>query len=162
MPEAKAFNTYRDVSQMTTQAKSQHKHTGRSDIDLFPPFFQMSEAFIEDVKKENPDEIDLDGRKVGSKPTLFRYMIHKGNLPESEKSTTRLANEAQNLLGAGSLTTARTAVTVFYYLLENPSWRKRLSDEVGPLMAEWPHNPPTWAQLEKLPFLQAMIQEALR
>lgn len=122
----------------------------------------MATKHIEDTKKEDPAMVDLDGTKFGSKPTLFRYLIHKSQLSEADKNTHRLANEAQSLLGAGSVTTARSASMAIFYLLKFPSFGERVEEELKDIMADWPDNPPTWPELEKLPFMQAIIRESLR
>lgn len=106
--------------------------------------------------------IDLDGTKFGSKPTVFRYLIHKSQLSEADKNTHRLANEAQSLLGAGSVTTARSATMSIFYILKVPKFRRRVEEELKDIMSDWPNNPPTWPELEKLPFMQAVIRESLR
>jgi cytochrome P450 len=99
---------------------------------------------------------------VGGRPTLFRYMVHESGLPEADLTVDRLTKEAQILLGAGSVSTARTLHFVAFYLLSNPSMHERLEDELKDTMAKWPIERPTWSQLEKLPYLQALIKEGLR
>ncbi|KAJ8129175.1 hypothetical protein O1611_g4459 [Lasiodiplodia mahajangana] len=84
------------------------------------------------------------------------------DMPASEKSEERLAKEAQLLLGGGTVTSARTISCATYYILTRPDVAKRLGDELRQPMAEWPTHVPTWAELERLPFLQAVIKEALR
>ena len=83
-------------------------------------------------------------------------------MPESELSNERLANEAQVLLGAGTATTARTLLLTTYYILSNPAIRSRLEEELQQPMAKYPQVVATWAELEKLQFLQALIKEGLR
>ena len=84
------------------------------------------------------------------------------DIPESELSTERLSREAMVLFGAGTATTARTMGFISYYLLTNPHMKERLSNELAPLMADYPNNLPKWADLEKLDYLQALIKEGLR
>lgn len=83
-------------------------------------------------------------------------------MPESERSPERLAKEAQLLLGGGTANTARTIGFASYYILANPEIRARLQEELKDTMADWPQRVPTWAELERLPFLQAIIKESLR
>ncbi|CAH0032931.1 unnamed protein product [Clonostachys rhizophaga] len=128
----------------------------------FNTYREMATKHIEDTKKEDPSKIDLDGAKIGSKPTLFRYLIHKSDLSEEDKDTHRLANEAQSLLGAGSVTTARTATVCIYYLLKCPDICARVQEEIKEFVADWPEKAPTFSDLEKLTYLQAVIKEALR
>lgn len=81
---------------------------------------------------------------------------------ESERSEERLIKEAQVLLGAGTATTARTMGFASYYILSRADLRFALRNEVSEIMKEWPNSVPTWAQLEQLPLLQAIIKESLR
>jgi cytochrome P450 len=83
-------------------------------------------------------------------------------MPESECGTERLSREAMVLFGAGTATTARTMGFMCYYILTNPHMRERLNDELKDVMAGYPNNLPTWQELERLPYLQAMIKEGLR
>lgn len=83
-------------------------------------------------------------------------------MPECELSDERLAKEAQVLLAGGTSTTARTFSFISYYILANPDIRSRLQEEVRETMADYPERVPSWAELEQLPFLQALIKEGLR
>ncbi|KAF2866566.1 cytochrome P450 [Massariosphaeria phaeospora] len=99
---------------------------------------------------------------IGGRPTLFRYMVDESGLPEADLTVERLTKEAQILLGAGSVSTARTLHFITFYLLLNPPMRERLEDELRETMVGWPDKQPSWSQLEKLPYLQALIKEGLR
>lgn len=83
-------------------------------------------------------------------------------MPESERSEERLTREAQVMLGSGTVTTARTIAFASYYILSRPHIRHRLEEEVKHTLAHWPQCVPSWADLERLPFLQAVIKESLR
>jgi cytochrome P450 len=84
-------------------------------------------------------------------------MVNESGLPEEDLSLERLTKEAQILLGAGSVSTARTLHFITYYLLSNPHMRERLEQELRDAGER-----ATWSQLEKLPYLQALIKEGLR
>jgi len=73
----------------------------------------------------------------------------------------QLQNEAQVLFAAGSHTVGTTLMVGAYYLLRSPEAKKRLEAEVR---AAWPvlDQPPSYEELEKLPFLTAVIKETLR
>jgi hypothetical protein len=49
-----------------------------------------------------------------------------------------------------------------FYILSRPKLRKALCEELGVPMANWPRCIPTWAELEKLALLTAVIKETLR
>lgn len=89
---------------------------------------------------------------------MFRYTVNKSGLPEEDLSLERLTQEAQSLLGAGSVSTARTPHFIVYYLRSNPHMRERLEQELSRGIGELA----TWSQLEKLPYLQALIKKGLR
>lgn len=95
------------------------------------------------------------------RPTLFRFLVNSG-LPASELSHERLSKEAQVLIGSGTITTAGTMCFIVYHIMANPHVRKRLEEELAPLMADYPAKKPTWAQIEKVEYLQAIIKESLR
>ncbi|KAL9620400.1 MAG: hypothetical protein Q9160_005100 [Pyrenula sp. 1 TL-2023] len=99
---------------------------------------------------------------IRGQSTLFRYMIHESGLPEADLTVERLTKEAQILLGAGSVSTARTLHFIIFYLSKNPSMRERLEEELKDTLAGRPGEWPTWSKLEKLPYLQALIKEGLR
>lgn len=98
---------------------------------------------------------------VGGRPTLFRYLVHESGLPDEDLTVDRLTKEAQILLGAGSVSTGRTLHFIIFYLLSNQHMRERLEEELSQELKD-PRDQPTWSQLEKLPYLQALIKEGLR
>jgi cytochrome P450 len=99
--------------------------------------------------------------KPSDHASLFHYLAIS-DMPQSEKSEERLAKEAQVLLGAGTASVARTIGFASYCILANSDIRSRLKHELKDTMAGWPQRAPTWVELERLPFLQALIKESLR
>ncbi|KAI0969500.1 cytochrome P450 [Xylaria arbuscula] len=93
--------------------------------------------------------------------SLFHHVANS-NMPASEKSEERLAKEAQLLLGGGTVTSARVTSCAAYYILTKPDVVQVLKEELRIPMAQWPTHVPTWAELRRLPYLQAVIKEALR
>lgn len=83
-------------------------------------------------------------------------------MPESERSVERLAKEAQVLLGGGTASTARTIGFASYYILSRPQLQEALKEELSQTMRDWPVHIPAWADLERLPLLQAILKESLR
>lgn len=112
------------------------------------------------AKHENSKSA-LKSTSVRNRTTLFRHIINS-DMPESELSNERLGKEAQVLLGAGTASTARTLGHISYFILANSSIRSRLEAELRELMAKYPKVVVTWAELEKLSFLQSLIKEGLR
>ncbi|PNY27758.1 Trichodiene oxygenase [Tolypocladium capitatum] len=113
---------------------------------------------IETAKTEN-----LTAESIEKNPnsSIFRHIV-SSDLPESEKSSERLSREAMILLGAGSVTSARALGLVSYYVLSNPRIEKRLREELREVTACYPDKVPRWADVEKIPYLQACIKEGLR
>ena len=83
-------------------------------------------------------------------------------MPESELSVDRLSKEAQVLLEAGTVSTARTLDFIFYYVTANESVRERLSNELKDIMAQYLERLPSFTQLERILYLAAVIKEGLR
>ncbi|KAF1959561.1 putative cytochrome P450 monooxygenase [Byssothecium circinans] len=128
---------------------------------LFNDWKDMCERHILDIKREKHTSPDVHTQPKGKRTTLLRSLVHS-DLPESELATPRLVNEAQVLLGAGTIGTSRVLDLIAYYIVANPSIRLRIAEELDEVMREWPARKPTWAELEKLPYFQAVIKEGLR
>ncbi|KAJ9602459.1 hypothetical protein H2200_013002 [Cladophialophora chaetospira] len=105
------------------------------------------------------DEPDHE-RSKEQPTTIFRELI-KSDLPAEDKTLTRLADEAQMVLGAGGETTAQSLVRTFYHLLQNPKAVKKLRDELNIAMPE-PNKIPPLATLQNLPYLNAVVEEGIR
>ncbi|CAO2651135.1 Nn.00g094320.m01.CDS01 [Neocucurbitaria sp. VM-36] len=118
----------------------------------------MAEAHIHEVLKQKASGKLPD---LGEKQTLFQNLV-RSNLPECDLTLDRLSKEAQVILGAGTVSTARTLDFICYYILSNRSIKQRLVEELEAVMSDYPTHAPTWAQLERLPFMQALIKEGLR
>lgn len=118
----------------------------------------MMAQHIRQSKAENAGGKNYD---EGASRSIFRYIV-TSDMPESEQSVERLSREAMVLFGAGTATTARTMGFMCYYILNNPAMKQRLQDELVPLMGEYTSNLPKWTDLERLPYLQALIKEGLR
>ncbi|KAI1857354.1 uncharacterized protein JN550_013234 [Neoarthrinium moseri] len=129
---------------------------------MFRDWRIMSVEHIIDAKrrKENGGVL-VDPEDKMKCETLFDHLVHS-DLPESELSTERLASEAQVIMGAGTVTTARTMDFLAVHILLNRVVHERLLDELREPMRDFPERIPSVAELEQLPWLQACIKEALR
>ncbi|KAL4935415.1 hypothetical protein BDV06DRAFT_228854 [Aspergillus oleicola] len=119
------------------------------------------------VARENIDRIfqgkNSKASSTGQKnSTSLFHQVADSDMPESERSPERLAKEAQVLLGGGTASTARTIGFASFYILDQPQIRERLKEELSGVMAEWPARVPSWAELENVAYLQAIIKESLR
>ena len=121
----------------------------------------MCDEHIGLAKREKAALGSKDTTTTGARLTLFRHLVNS-DLPSSELTDERLSKEAQVLIGSGTITTAGTMGFICYYIMSNPAIRKRLEEELKPVMEGYPEKKPTWAQLEKVAYLQALIKEGLR
>lgn len=119
-------------------------------------FWQALTKKIDAVK-----EAHRTNTEGGMAPTIFHGLISNPNLPESEKVTDRLLDEARVLIGAGTDTTANTLAALTYHILANPEVLKRLKAELAEAMPD-AEAMPELARLETLPYLTAVIQEGIR
>ncbi|KAL4932039.1 cytochrome P450 [Aspergillus undulatus] len=103
-----------------------------------------------------------------SKTSIFRHILFSSGMPESECDTERLSREAMVLFSAGTATTARTTGFICFYILNNPGIRERLTVELSDsgIIDGYDHPEkerlPTWQELERLPYLHAVVREGLR
>lgn len=131
-------------------------------LELTPSSTQMSVNHIIDAKRRKAagcGYVDKEGKYKSD--TLFDHIVNS-DLPESELSVDRLASEAQVVMGAGTVTTARTMDYMVTHILLNPEIHQRLLDELREPMKDFPNTMPPTSQLYQLPWLQACIKEALR
>lgn len=111
----------------------------------------------------------LDGRNHDNKTntehghgTVFHDIIFKSKLPPEDLEVARLRDEGQGLVAAGAVTTERSLYLITYYLLKNPELLHTLREELREPMKGYPGMKPKWTDLEKLPYLSAVIQEGFR
>ena len=96
-----------------------------------------------------------------SHPTLFHEIL-QSNLPESDKSTNRLKDEAAIVVGAGTLTTSWALSVATYHLLTSPRILRKLKTELESAIPDSDDPVAPLSVLESLPYLTAVIQEAVR
>ena len=80
------------------------------------------------------------------------------DLPSEELSVTRLQDEAIGIIGAAIGTPKSTLSLASFYILDSPDILHRLREELIHAIPD-PKIPPTLPQLERLPYLTAVIQE---
>ncbi|KAI9704833.1 MAG: hypothetical protein M1836_006613 [Candelina mexicana] len=81
--------------------------------------------------------------------------------PPSEKSYKRLAQEFQVLIGAGSDEIAIVLSATVFYSLKNAEIQKKILAELKEYNIDG-YNLPDYRELEKLPYMNAVINEGLR
>lgn len=110
--------------------------------------------------REIVDSHDPHQKPSEKYPTIFHEIL-SSDLPSEEKSYNRLVQEGSSLIGAGVETTSNTLNVILFNLLENKSQLNRLQKELQSLMPNSAQLS-SWSELEKLPYLTAVITEGLR
>ena len=101
------------------------------------------------------------GLKANTRPTLFQH-IAQSDMPLSELHEDRLTMEAGVIMIGGVHTTARTLEYIAYHVVANEQIKRRLQEELEPVMAGFPEKIPSLVELENLPYLSGVIAEGLR
>lgn len=83
------------------------------------------------------------------------------DLPEKDKSLSVQLDTAMMFVGAGFETTAFTIEQAMFHLHDQPTLLSKLHEELIIAIPN-PHRIPPWTELERLPYLSAIIQESLR
>ncbi|KAI1131766.1 cytochrome P450 [Nemania abortiva] len=125
---------------------------------LAPPMEEMyrkKTAWVSQLQhfRKSPDSDNI-------KSTIFEGVL-RGTLPSEDKSDWRLVNEAQLVVFAGEGTTAYTLTAAIYEILAHPTVAQKLRDELVQALPD-PEAIPYFAQVDSLPYLNAVIQEAVR
>ncbi|KAK4228582.1 putative cytochrome P450 E-class, group IV [Podospora fimiseda] len=89
---------------------------------------------------------------------IFSELVRSKALPAEEMSMYRLSGEGFNFLLAGTETTAATLTTITFWLLAQPDTYRKLMKDLEGLTPETLK----WTELEKRPYMWAVVHEALR
>ncbi|KAI0899452.1 cytochrome P450 [Annulohypoxylon nitens] len=111
--------------------------------------------------KENADVV-VAGKKLpnGVKGNIFNELL-ESDLPPAEKTSERLVGDAITIMSGGTETGSWTLSVITFFLLSQPETFARLADELRSIVPD-PLNLPSWTELERLPYLYAVVQEGLR
>ena len=101
---------------------------------------------------------DQNRLKAADHKNIFSKIL-ASDLPPQEKSTSHLHDEAIALMGAGIESTKYTLSTATFYILNDMDIYQRLQDELHSHFPEQTYTP-TLSELERLPYLTAIIQES--
>ena len=99
--------------------------------------------------------------------TVFGSLL-ASELPPPEKSLQRMTEEGFSLFAAGTETVSWALTVITYHLLNQPALLSKLTAEVDQAIEDdnndsaEPGQIPSWAALEKRPYLRAVIHEGLR
>ncbi|KAL8683908.1 MAG: hypothetical protein Q9186_000119 [Xanthomendoza sp. 1 TL-2023] len=125
------------------------------------PVFQFQNEITAQIKRIVHEEATNSGSKPTDHKTVFSEML-KSDLPRAELSLDRLKHEALSITGGGVDTIKNALVTASYGIISNPTIYKRLHAELVEAMPDINGPPPTVPELERLPYLNAIVQECLR
>ncbi|KAF2237960.1 cytochrome P450 [Viridothelium virens] len=99
-------------------------------------------------------------KKASSRKTIFDA-LNDPSVPLKERSPRRLEDEGLIVVVAGTETTARTLTLAAFYLYQNKPLLQKLREELRPTMPT-PTTEASWPQLEQLPYLNGVVNEAIR
>lgn len=114
------------------------------------------ERLTKDVLRMSPE--DVKRRDI---PTIVWELALSNMLPPQERTFERVAAEGHNILGAGFETTGNILTHLTYHVLADDEAHNRLAKELAEAIPD-PDLIPSYATLEKLPYLTAVIKETLR
>ncbi len=100
------------------------------------------------------------GNKSESHPTIFHELIHTTELPPEDKTLMHYVEEGQSVVGAAIITTTHYLITTAYHILANPPILAKLKAELEEAMPDGKLL--SWQQLERLPYLTAVVFEGYR
>jgi cytochrome P450 len=121
----------------------------------------VQQAAIERINKIKESQRKGD-YSSGDRQTIFHGLL-SSSLPDSEKASARLAEEASVLLSAGTDSSASTLSAITYHLLFTPRILSTLKSELETAIPDKnARHFPSFGKVEQLPYLSAVIQEGLR
>jgi cytochrome P450 len=107
------------------------------------------------ARKSSPDQAEL-------KDLCQKFLEGKAKHPDA-LSNDEILGIILSTIGAGADTTAGTLTYTLYFLSKHPEVRERLRFEIDEgLHAGTLSNPPKWAEVHKLPYLEAVLKESMR
>ncbi|KAH8696252.1 putative cytochrome P450 [Talaromyces proteolyticus] len=121
-------------------------------VDLFSNVDEQTKTLL----TSNPKEIESKQH-----PVVIWELSKTDILSQSEKTFSRLAVEANGLLAAGFETTGSILTHTTYLILAHPDAHRKLLVELMEAIPN-PGQIPSFQNLEKLPYLGAVVKEGLR
>ena len=134
-------------------------------IKLVSSAFYMSlrerDNLLSQAKAMKAGQVDTIEKDTTSRPSLVQNLVETDLLPEVEKSPERITSEAQLAMAGGTVTTAHCLKAATYHILANDNVHRKLMDELSTGFPD-PNSPPSLEQLERMPYLVAIMYESLR
>ncbi|KAL8869024.1 MAG: hypothetical protein Q9198_007995 [Flavoplaca austrocitrina] len=116
--------------------------------------------YLTDKAMKKPGAESRQKSSRAALPPLFEH-IHSSGFPVHEKSIHRLTQEGFSVVVAGGETSARILAYGIFYILTHPQVLRQMQHELDATMPDASKIPPIRV-LEDLPYLTAVIKEALR
>lgn len=131
-------------------------------VVILSPMMRSVLAFKDQMTNQivEAKSMHASGEKNPVSQGIFAALLDSG-LPPEELETQRLQHEAGSVIGAGLETTTYALSTCSYHLLANPRVLGKLKTELAAAIPD-PRSPPGLDALERLPYLSAVVNEALR
>ncbi|KAF4334738.1 cytochrome P450 monooxygenase [Fusarium beomiforme] len=126
---------------------------------LSPPLKKTSK-FQKEINSQIHKIVNGQNHMNMEHSTIFHAILNS-KLDPSELTEKRLGHEAGSLVGAALETSKMTASLAVYYVLAKPEIYKKLKEELNAAMPD-PEKSLSVPELEQLPYLSAVIKEALR
>ncbi|KAL9620731.1 MAG: hypothetical protein Q9160_004744 [Pyrenula sp. 1 TL-2023] len=125
--------------------------------NIMPPGALDMLAFVKKTRKEIFRVLKEHGKDANKGRSIFYDLRDNPSLPDTEKSTKRLEDEATLLVMAGTESVAVSIATSHFYLMHQPEYMIKVRNELAgvPLNA-------SWTRLETLPYLTGAVLEGLR
>ena len=133
-------------------------------LKVAPPFystFRERDRLEIEAKAMRAQRGSALTKDIRSRPSLLQALTDTNLLPETEKTPARITSDAQLAMAAGTLTASRCLTTATYHILANKDILAKLMSELERGIPE-PQIPPSLDQLEKMPYLVAIMYESLR
>lgn len=121
------------------------------------PVFEFHGAIRSQIKKIMSDHKISATNDGKAHSTVFEDLLDSDLRPE-DKTLTLLYQEAASITGAGIETTKTALAVASFHILDNPHVYKRLKQELKEASPD-PTSLPGVTQLERLPYLDAVVQE---
>ncbi|KAH7056932.1 putative P450 monooxygenase [Macrophomina phaseolina] len=116
--------------------------------------------FTADLKSNIKGVMEAEARGEKTGDGIFRALL-RSDLPPEEKTLPRLLDEGVSILGAGSEATGRVISVACFFILSDRRIFDKLTSELHAAIPDT-SKMPTWAELEQLPYLSAVVHESLR
>lgn len=128
---------------------------------IMPPGLLDMLALFDRVRAELGGIIKAKASGAGgdssSAESVYYNVLDNPILPAPEKALLRLEQEGALLVLAGTESPAKSLNMIFFHLLANEQILSKLREELSTVA-----RPASWTQLERLPYLTAVIEEAHR